>query len=132
MVLVDTVHEDRFAATAKVLTAAQEAEFEKGRQANPESLDYDESSRLVRAIGPALPNIPIVVIAHGRAEPWPKGYPVDALEQVWRTLAADLASRAPQGKPVIAAQSEHNIPGTQPQIVSDATREVVEAVRKKQ
>ena len=132
MVLVDAVHEDRFAATAKVLSASREAEFEKGRQANPEGLDYYESSRLVRAIGKSLPNIPIIVIARGRAEAWPSGYPVDALEQVWRTLQADLASRAPQGKLVIAEQSDHNIPGAQPQIVIDATREVVEAVRKKQ
>lgn len=131
MVLVDAVHEDRFAATAKVLTASQEAEFEKGRQANPEGLDYYESSRLVRSIGPALPDIPLIVIARGRAEIWPNGYPVDALEKVWRTLETDLASRAPQGKLLIAAQSDHNIPGAQPQIVIDATREVVEAVRKK-
>jgi len=130
MVLVDAVHEDRFAATAKVLTPEQEAQFETGRQANPEGLDYYESSRLVRAIGPALPDIPLIVIARGRAENWPAGYPVEALEKVWRTLEADLASRAPQGKLVIAEQSNHNIPGNQPQLVIDATRQVVAAVRK--
>lgn len=131
MVLVDAVHEDRFAATATILTPSQQAEFERGRQANPEGLDYYESSRLVRAIGPALPNIPLIVIARGRAEPWPRGYPVDALEKVWRTLEGDLASRAPQGKLLIAEQSDHNIPGAQPQIVIEATREVVEAARRK-
>lgn len=132
MVLVDAVHEDRFAATTKILTPSQEAEFERGRQANPEGLDYYESSRLVRAIGPALPDIPLIVIARGRAEIWPRGYPVDALEKVWRTLQGDLASRARQGKLLIAEQSDHNIPGAQPQIVIDATREVVEAARRKQ
>lgn len=130
MVLVDAVHEDRFAATAKVLTPAQEAQFETGRQANPEGLDYYESSRLVRTIGPALPNIPLIVIARGRAEDWPAGYPVAALEKVWRTLETDLASRAPQGKLVIAEQSNHNIPGNQPELVIEATRQVVAAVRK--
>lgn len=128
MVLVDAVHEDRFAATARVLTPQQEAEFERGRQANPEGLDYYESSRLVRAIGPALPDIPIVVIARGRAEPWPRGYPTDALERVWRNLERDLASRAPQGTLLIAEQADHNIPGQQPAIIIDATNRVLMAI----
>jgi pimeloyl-ACP methyl ester carboxylesterase len=131
MVLVDTVHEDRFAATAKVLTPEQEAAFEKNKQANPEGLDYYESSRLVRAIGPALPNIPIIVIARGRADPWPRGYPVTDLERVWRDLQKDLASRSPQGTLLIAEQSDHNVPGNQPGIVVDATRQVVAKVRAK-
>jgi hypothetical protein len=126
---VDAVHEDRFAATAKVLTPEQQAAFEKGRQANPEGLDYYESSRLVRAIGPSLPNLPTVVIARGRADPWPRGYPEAALERVWRELQQDLASRSPQGTLLIADKSDHNIPGMQPEIVIDATRRVVAAVR---
>ncbi len=130
MVLVDPVHEDRFAATSKVLTPTQEKEFEQGREGNPEGLDYYESSTLVRMIGKALPDIPLIVIARGRAEPWPPGWPVDALEKVWRDLETDLASRAPQGKLVIADQSNHNIPGFQPQIIVDATRQVVDELRK--
>jgi len=128
MVLVDAVHEDRFASTARILTPQQEAEFEKGRQANSEGLDYYESSRLVRAIGPALPNIPIVVIARGRTEAWPAGYPVEALERSWRNLERDLASRAPQGTLLIADQADHNIPGQQPAIIVDATNRVLIAI----
>lgn len=131
LVLVDSVHEDRFAATAKVLTREQQAAFERDKQANPEGLDYYESSRLVRAIGPALPNMPIIVIARGRSDPWPRGYPVQALEKVWRDLQADLASRSPQATLLIAEESDHNIPGSQPQIVIEATRRVVTAVRGK-
>lgn len=129
MVLVDAVHEDRFAATAKILTPAQEREFEQRRQANPEGLDYFESSRLVRALGPALPDFPLIVIARGQAEDWPRGYPVAALEKSWRQLQADLASRGRQGKLVIAEKSDHNIPGHQPDIVVEAVRQVVQAVR---
>lgn len=131
MVLVDTVHEDRFAATAKVLTPEQEAAFEKDRQANPEGLDYYESSRLVRAIGPSLPNIPIVVIARGRADTWPRGFPVTKLEQVWRDLQKDLASRSKQATLLIAEESDHNVPGNQPRIVIEATQQVVAKVRAK-
>lgn len=127
MVLVDAVHEDRFAATANVLTPEQEREFERNRQANPEGLDYYESSRLVRAIGPALPGVPLIVIARGRAEPWPAGWPVEALERTWRTLQADLVSRAPRGTLLIAEESDHNLPGHQPAIVIEATRRVVAA-----
>lgn len=129
MVLVDAVHEDRFAATAKVLTPEQQARFERDRQTNPEGLDYYESSRLVRAIGPRLPNIPIIVIARGRADSWPRGYPTAELERVWRELQADLAGRAAQGTLLIAEGSDHNVPGSQPEIVIDATRRVVAAVR---
>jgi pimeloyl-ACP methyl ester carboxylesterase len=129
LVLVDAVHEDRFAATAKVLTPRQQSAFERDRQANPEGLDYYESSRLVRAIGPALPAIPTIVIARGRADPWPRGYPVAEMERVWRDLQKDLASRSPQGRLLIAEQSDHNIPGNQPEIVIEATREVVARVR---
>jgi len=130
VVLVDPVHEDRFAATSKVLTPEQEKEFERGREGNPEGLDYYESSTLVRLIGKSLPDIPLIVIARGRAELWPPGWPVDALEKVWRDLETDLASRAPQGKLLIADQSNHNIPGFQPQIIVDATRQIVDELRK--
>ncbi len=129
MVLVDAVHEDRFAATAKVLTPEQEKDFERGREANPEGLDYYESSRLVRDLGKSLPAIPIVVIARGRAELWPDGWPTVTLEGVWRQLEADLASRAPRGSLVIADKSDHNIPGEQPEIIVAATRTVLDAVR---
>lgn len=129
LVLVDTVHEDRFAATAKILTPQQEQEFERNRQANPEGLDYYESSRLVRAIGPRLPNIPTIVIARGKSETWPNGYPVAALERSWRELQADLASRAPQATLLIAEESNHNIPGSQPAIVIAATERIVAQIR---
>lgn len=129
MVLVDAVHEDRFAATAKVLTPQQEQDFESGREGNPEGLDYYESSRLVRNLGHTLPDIPLAVIARGRAESWPPGWPVAELERVWRDLESDLANRAPQGMFMIAQQSDHNIPGNQPQIIVSATRRVVAAIR---
>ena len=131
LVLVDTVHEDRFAATAAVLTPEQEREFERSREANPEGLDYYESARLVRDLGPALPDLPTVVVARGRAEPWPPGWPAEELERVWRALQLDLASRAPQGTLVIADQSGHSIPTDQPQVIVDETRQVVEAARRR-
>lgn len=132
MVLVDTVHEDRFAATAKILTPEQEREFEQGRGGtpnNPAELNYYRSSDLVRKLGHNLPDIPLAVIARGRAEAWPPGYPAEALERVWRDLQKDLAARAPQGKLLIAEQANHNIPGEQPQIVIDATRSIVNQLR---
>lgn len=131
MVLVDPVHEDRFAATSKVLTPEQEQAFERGREGNPEGLDYYESSTLVRAIGKPLPNIPLIVIARGQVDPWPSGWPVASLEKVWRDLETDLASRAPQGTLWIAKDSSHNIPGYQPQIVVDATQRIVNTLRKR-
>jgi len=132
MVLVDTVHEDRFAATAKILTPEQEREFEMGRSGapnNPSELSYYRSSDLVRRFAHDLPDIPITVIARGRAERWPPGYPTEALERVWRDLQQDLAARAPQGRFLIAEQANHNIPGEQPQMIVDATRSMINQIR---
>ena len=132
LILVDTVHEDRYAATAKILTPEQERAFEMGRSGtanNPAELNYYRSSDLVRKLGHDLPNIPVTVIARGRAEAWPPDYPAEALERVWRDLQKDLAARAPQGTLLIAEQANHNIPGEQPQIIVDTTQKMVNQLR---
>jgi pimeloyl-ACP methyl ester carboxylesterase len=48
---------------------------------------------------------------------------------VWRQLQRELAQLVPRGRLVIATQSGHNIQDEQPELVLDAIRNVVQAVR---
>ena len=57
--------------------------------------------------------------------------PSQVLGHVARAEVPDLAGRAAQGTLLIAEDSDHNIPGSQPEIVIDATRRVVAAVRRR-
>ena len=60
---------------------------------------------------------------------FPAGWPVDADEALYRELQDDLASLVPNVRHVIAAESGHFIHGDQPDLVIEAIRDVVGAVR---
>jgi pimeloyl-ACP methyl ester carboxylesterase len=49
--------------------------------------------------------------------------------QTLRSLHEELVSKAPNGKQVIAEESDHMIPWNQPQVIVDAVHEVVDEVR---
>ena len=61
--------------------------------------------------------------------PAPPGWPVEEEEPLWRQLQRELAQLVPGGRLVIATQSGHNIQDEQPELVLDAIRDVVLAVR---
>jgi pimeloyl-ACP methyl ester carboxylesterase len=73
--------------------------------------------------------MPLVVLAHGRPEPSPPGWPGEEVERLWQQLQRELARLVPGGRLVIATQSGHNIQDDQPELVLDAIRDVVRAVR---
>lgn len=73
--------------------------------------------------------MPLVVLTHGRPWDGPPGYPAADLEAVWLPLQENLAALTPDGRLVVAEQSGYFIPGDQPDLVIDAIRQVVEAVR---
>ena len=50
-------------------------------------------------------------------------------ERVWRELQQEMARRSPQGRVVVAQKSGHYTRNDQPELVVDAVRRVVEAVR---
>jgi pimeloyl-ACP methyl ester carboxylesterase len=97
---------------------------------------YDEgpaieaSAALLRA-APPLPDIPLVVLtAHYRVTP-PRGLTVEQMEQVWMGLQRELAALLPESKHVIAEQSGHFIMLDQPELVTNAIQEVVDAARRR-
>lgn len=139
LVLVDAAHEDYYAAVRAVLSPEQRAEIARIEEEGPpeladyqdrERLDTDASAAQMRAAetSPLRP-LPLVVLTHGRPWDWPPGYPAAALEAVWLPLQEDLAALVPDSRLVVAEQSGHFIPGDQPELVTEAIREVVDAVR---
>jgi len=135
MVLVDSSLEDLFARW----DAFVDAESMKRKRArmvdNPEGVDWEATCAKVRAAN-WHSDIPLIVLTQGRDEDWSKIAPEDVetvkkMGQVFRELQADLTRRSSNSKQIIAERSGHNIHDDQPELVIDAIRQVVEAVRQK-
>jgi pimeloyl-ACP methyl ester carboxylesterase len=81
----------------------------------------------------ALHSIPLIVIS--RAKPVtlppnpPAAFSADGFEKAWRAGQDKLAGLLPHTPHVIAENSDHYIQVEQPDLVIDAVRRVVEAVR---
>jgi pimeloyl-ACP methyl ester carboxylesterase len=109
----------------------QEAMTPPHRLLNPEGVDIWTSERQARVAlrrSPLRP-MPLVVLAHGRPDPAPPGWPAESVERLWRQLQRELAQLVPGGRLVVATDSGHDIPHEQPQLVLDGIRDVVQAVR---
>jgi pimeloyl-ACP methyl ester carboxylesterase len=139
LVLVDPSHEDQDARLqALVGPELWEAYQMGGGMFNPEGIDMAASFaqvRAARATAPLQP-IPLVVVTAGdRDAPAvlpsfaPPGWPVEAVDRLWRELQADLARLVPNGQHVIAQQSGHYVHQTEPTVVVEAIRQVVTSVR---
>jgi pimeloyl-ACP methyl ester carboxylesterase len=80
-----------------------------------------------------LGDIPLVVLTQGEfAVPDAYGVSAEVVEQAqaaWYEMQAELAALSPNGKQVIAEQSDHYIQLDEPELVIGAIREVVEAAR---
>ena len=95
-------------------------------------LDEDPSIQQMRAAmarSPLRP-MPLYILSHGISfgDAFP-GWPAEAAEAVMTRLQADLATLVPDAKHVIATESGHNIHQDQPELVIEAIRDVVDAVR---
>jgi len=86
-------------------------------------VDLAESGRQVQA-APPMPDIPLIVLQHGRPGPLSAGW-----EARWPAWQQELAARSPRGKLVLAERSTHNIHRDQPELVVAAIQELVEQVR---
>ena len=140
LVLIDSAHEDYYAAVSETLTPEQRADVTRLAEQGPpeladyaarERLDTDASAAQMRAAAAASPlrRLPLVVLTHGIPWDWPPDYPAAALEAIWLPLQEELAALVPDGRLVVAEQSGHFIPGDQPDLVIAAIRQVVDAVR---
>ena len=74
--------------------------------------------------------MPLVVLAHGIpfGDAFP-GWPTDTMEGIMSALQEDLAQRVPNARLAVATESGHNIHQDQPELVIEAIRQVVDAVR---
>ena len=141
LVLIDAVHpayHKRQLALLKPLLPPEvwealrrEAMTPPHRLVDPQGVDIWTSERQTRVAlqrSPLRP-MPLVVLAHGRVEPSPPGWPGEEVERLWQQLQRELAQLVPGGRLVIATQSGHDIQDEQPELVLDAIGDVVRAVR---
>jgi pimeloyl-ACP methyl ester carboxylesterase len=140
LVLIDAVHPatiKRRLAMLKPLVSPEEWEALRQlmitvppRLIDPEGIDIWTSERQTRVAlrrSPLRP-MPLVVLAHGHPDDPPPPF-VEHEERLWQQLQRELAQLVPGGRLVIATQSGHDIPHEQPELVLDAIRDVVLAVR---
>lgn len=89
-----------------------------------ESLAFEESMRQVQSAGQD-PELPYVVMVRN-----PEGVAVGLEEEeIWYRLHVELAERLPNATLVVTEQSDHSIQVSEPALVTDAIRQVVEEVR---
>jgi pimeloyl-ACP methyl ester carboxylesterase len=141
LVLIDAVHpayHKRQLALLKPLLPPEvwealrrEATTPPHRLVDPQGVDIWTSERQTRVALRRSPlrAMPLVVLAHGRVDPSPPGWPGEEVERLWQQLQRELAELVPGGRLVIATQSGHNIHDEQPELVLDAIRDVVQVVR---
>jgi pimeloyl-ACP methyl ester carboxylesterase len=115
LVLVDAAHEDSYL----------DPEYRKYHSDVAAGVDLTESAQQVRA-APPLPDIPLIVLAHGLPGAAPAGW----TDERWSGWQKDLAARAPRGKLVVADRSGHDIHLDQPDLVIASIREVVGQARR--
>jgi pimeloyl-ACP methyl ester carboxylesterase len=140
LVLIDAVHPatiKRRLAMLKPILPPEEWQAARQRMitvphrlVDPERVDIWTSERQTRVAlrrSPIRP-MPLVVLAHGHPDDPPPPY-VELEEPFWRQLQRELARLVPGGRLVIATESGHDIQHDQPELVLDAIRDVVLAVR---
>jgi pimeloyl-ACP methyl ester carboxylesterase len=139
LVLIDAVHPatiKRRLAMLKPILSPEEWQAARlqmitllPRLLDLEQVDIWTSERQTRTAlrrSPIRP-MPLVVLAHGHPDP---DTPFVELEEpFWRQLQRELAHLVPGGRLVIATESGHDIHHEQPELVLDAIRDVVLAVR---
>lgn len=146
LVLVDATTETVWDDFKKVLPPEDWVGFEKGTVENPElKAAYPEAEFLLtvpladdpllmevrRAIRETpLRPMPLIVLSHGIpfAAPFPS-WPVEKMEQIMSSNQARVAGLVPNAKHIVAQKSGHNIHQDEPELVIEAVRRVVDAVR---
>lgn len=92
-----------------------------------EATAFEESAAQVRRAG-ALPQVPVVVLTAG-IQQHPPGVPRDLVDEAWRSMQQDLAALSPMGRQIVVDTSRHYIHLDEPETVTTAIRQVVDAVR---
>ena len=99
-----------------------------------ETIGYGKDNFMMRQATATTPlrAMPLSVLAHGRPFDLPKeteGFSSDTLEPVLRAANEDLATLVPNARFFVARDSGHDIHQDQPELVTEAIRQVVAGVR---
>jgi pimeloyl-ACP methyl ester carboxylesterase len=99
-----------------------------------ETLDFAAVSGEMRQAKAATPlgAMPLAVLAHGQPFGLPEqelGFSPDALETAWSAAQRGLATLEPDARYFVAGDSAHYIQIDQPELVTEAIRQVVAGVR---
>ena len=147
LVLVDALPEGLWEGLRAALTPAQWDLYQRlatqapaGLEDDPELewVDFEGSFAQVREAAAAAPlrPMPLVVLSAGRPlqselppDALPSDYPFDTFDRVRADHQRALATLVPGARFVVARQSGHYIQVDQPELVIEAVRQVVEAVR---
>jgi pimeloyl-ACP methyl ester carboxylesterase len=138
LVLIDAVHPAYHKRTLEMFkplvppevwqALRQEAMAVPHRLVDPEQLDIWTSERQTRKALRRSPLRPMPLVVLTRGHPDVPGPFVEQEEELWLQLQRELAQLVPGSRHVIT-QSGHNIQDEQPELVLDAIRDVVLAVR---
>jgi pimeloyl-ACP methyl ester carboxylesterase len=139
LVLIDAVHPAYHKRTLAMLkplvppevweAVRQDAMTPDHRLLDPERVDIWTSERQTRVALRRSPLRPMPLVVLTRGHPDVPGAPfVEQQEALWLQLQRELAQLVPGSRHVIT-QSGHNIQDEQPELVLDAIRDVVLAVR---
>jgi pimeloyl-ACP methyl ester carboxylesterase len=133
MVLIDSSHEEQNARVQELLSPEQWAAY---MQMNIviEGLDLDASFAQLTELEQSSPlrPMPLFVVSAGQADDpaaMPPDWPTEAQHALWMELQEDLAGLVPGARHVVAEESRHYVHQSQPDLVVDAIRQVVDAVR---
>jgi pimeloyl-ACP methyl ester carboxylesterase len=135
LVLVESMHEDQ---QQRVEALAPQAVQQQGRaqlEANREGLTSESLTSGLEALRRgerSLGSRPLVVLSGGLPPPALPGLSQETAQRMWverQALQAELTQLSSNSVQVIAEQSGHAVVRDQPQLVVDATLEVVRAVR---
>lgn len=144
MVLVDAAHEDlwnRLLSLVPTPSAGEAPELKVYRSAlaeaqGNEQIDLKQSGDQVRSLrakqqtaGPQFGAMPLLVLSHGKPIAGIPPFYSFIVESIWSEMQLDLLNLSSGSRQIIATQSGHDIPTDQPQLIVDATREVVRLVR---
>ena len=134
LVLLDPTHEDEDAHLAEALGPELWGELvEQGWFESREGIDFVATTAQVkhaRAELP-LPSMPVVLLSAGQpSEPVPMpDWPSKRADPVLLALQKDLSNLVPGQRWIVVEESGHNIQWERPEVVFDAVRDVVDAVR---
>jgi pimeloyl-ACP methyl ester carboxylesterase len=133
LVLVDSLHPQFDERIEKLFTPEQVAQRRAELSDNLEGVQFTDiltSEAQVRDAG-KLPDMPLVVLRHGRPFDFSPGWPSDAVEKLWLELQTDLASRSSTGSLVLAEGAGHRISEMRPDLVIQAIKDVVSRAQNK-